>query len=373
MSASVSIQRCPDYSKELVFEAIDQLLNHLGGIRSFVGQGAKVLLKPNMLSAKSPDMGVTTHPLVLEALIDQVKGAGGEVWIGDSPSGVWKGIRRYWQNTGYLDLAERTGARLVNFEADGIVEHWIEDRHYFLAKTVSDADLVINVPKMKTHGLTLYTGAIKNLYGTLPGFQKAKYHKAFSNPVDFSCVLLDIYACVRPALTVMDAITAMEGNGPATGELRKVRLLLGSKDGVALDAVANAIMGYKNNEVPTTRGAGERDLGENDLQRIEIKGVPLKEAVINDFNLPPAHLMNYVPKFLVRWVGRFVWIRPNVYDEKCTGCGVCEKCCPVGAIHMKDNRPVTNYQQCINCLCCNESCPEGAVYQKLSWLARRFS
>ncbi|NQT24392.1 DUF362 domain-containing protein [candidate division KSB1 bacterium] len=372
MATEVSIQHCPVYKKDLVFEAIDQLLKTLGGIETYVNKGQTVLLKPNMLSAKSPDMGVTTHPFVLEALINQIKKVGGEVWIGDSPSGVWKGIQRYWKNTGFLNLADRTGAKLVNFEADGTVERQVAGRKYHLAKTVFDADVVINVPKMKTHGLTLYTGAVKNLYGTLPGFQKAKYHKEFPNPTDFSQVLLDIYECVQPALTIMDAITAMEGNGPATGDLKDVGLLLASTDGVALDTVANAIMGFKQNEVPTTRLAGERGLGENNPQKILIKGVPLLEAAVNDFNLPSTHLLNYFPKFLVKWVGRFIWVRPSVYTEKCTGCGVCSDCCPVDAIEMKNRVPVTDYDQCINCLCCNESCPEGAVYQKMSWLARRF-
>jgi len=373
MAATVSIQKCETYDRTLVFGQVDQVLKDLGGIESIVQKGDRVLLKPNMLSAKLPEMGVTTHPLILEALIVQVQDAGGEVWIGDSPSGVWKGIQRYWKNTGYEDLANRTGARLVSFEADGTVEREVNGRIYHLAKTVFDADVVINVPKLKTHGLTFYTGAIKNLYGTLPGFQKTKYHKEFPNPVEFSQVILDIYTCVRPTLTIMDAVIAMEGNGPATGDLRKVGLLLGSTDGVALDAVANRIMGFKNAEVPTTRFAGERGVGENDIEKIQIRGVPVRDVMVDDFNLPSTHLANYVPKFLVNWVGRFVWVRPTVDKDKCTGCAVCAKSCPVNAIEMQNGIPVTDYEKCINCLCCNESCPEGAVYQKLSWLARRFS
>lgn len=373
MNAIVSIQRCTVYEKDRVFEAIHRLLEDLGGPASFFRDGQKVLLKPNMLSAKAPEMGVTTHPLILEALIHMLREIGCEVWIGDSPSGVWKGIRRYWQNTGYLNLAEKTGARLVNFEAEGTVEKSTAGRKYHLAKSVFDADVVVNLPKMKTHGLTLYTGAVKNLYGTLPGFQKAKYHAGFPNPADFSRILVDIYACIRPSLTLMDAVTAMEGNGPATGDLKHVGLLLASRDGIALDAVANAVMGYKKGGVHTTRLAGVRRLGENDLQKIQIKGLPLNEASVPDFNLPSAHLANYIPRFLAKWVGRFIWIRPSVDPTMCTGCGVCAEACPVGAIEMKDRVPVTDYDRCINCLCCNESCPEGAVYQKMSWLARRLT
>ncbi|MBN2105073.1 DUF362 domain-containing protein [bacterium] len=371
--STVSIVRCSDYDRSRVFQSVHEALDAIGGISEYVKRGQKVLLKPNMLSAKAPKRGITTHPVVLEAMVREVQQAGGIVWIGDSPSGALKGVKRCWENTGFLEVAEKTNSKLINFEAEGSRVREKNGRKYHIAKAVLEADVVINLPKFKTHGFTLYTGAIKNLYGTLPGFQKASYHKKLPQPHKFSQVLVDIYSLVKARLHVMDGILGMEGNGPATGDLREVKLLLASKDGVALDAVASAIMGFKTGEVDAVRLAEAEGLGEAKLEQIKIPQGNIADYAIPDFHLPSNRLMKFVPSFLVKWVGRFLWVRPKVDDSKCTGCAICANGCPVSAIEMINKHPVMDYSKCINCLCCNESCPEEAVYQELSWLARRIS
>lgn len=373
MDASVAIVRCPEYQVEKVYQSISDLMDLLGGMPRFVHTGDKVLLKPNMLSAKPPESGIITHPVILEAIIRLVQEAGGEVWMGDSPSGVVKGLNVYWEKTGYGELAKRCNVRLCNFEKEGTVKKVIGNRTYHIAKSVIDADVVINVPKLKTHGLTLFTGAIKNLYGTLPGFQKANFHKHYPNPTHFSQVIADVYACVQPTLNIMDAIVCMEGNGPSTGDVKSAGLILASTDGIALDSVASQLIGFREDEVDVIRFAGESNYGVSALERIEVLGVPVSEARADRFVLPSNRLMKSIPNFILKWAGRFIWIRPMVHSDQCTGCGACSRNCPVEAIAMVNGRPVMDYSLCINCLCCNESCPEGAIYQELSYFAKRFS
>ncbi len=373
MIARVALLRCSEYTRERIREAVHEVLDSLGGIGQFVKQGQKVLLKPNMLSAKDPGEGVTTHPEILEAVTLEVQSAGGYVWIGDSPSGSYKGIRRYWETTGFLKVAERTGAKLIHFEAEGTVPRSVNGNTYHVARSVLDADVVINLPKFKTHGYTLFTGAVKNLYGTLPGFQKTEFHKKYPHPRNFSRMLVDLYEVIRPALHLMDGVVGMAGNGPSTGVTRQPGLILASTDGIALDAVAGQIMGFKKDEIDTVVEACDRGLGEKDNDHIEILGVPLKDVIMTDFPLPTNHLVNLVPESLVKWLARLAWVRPRTDLKKCTGCALCARSCPVGAIEMKDGFPVTDYKKCINCLCCNECCPESAVYQEMSWLLRKFS
>lgn len=372
MNSKVAILRCDEYESEKVFDAVHQAFEFFGGIKQFVKQGQKVLLKPNMLSARTPEKGVTTHPLVLEAVVREVQSAGAKAWIGDSPSGALKGVRRCWENTGFMAVAERTGAQLIHFEASGIYQKEVRGIRYHVARPMVEADVVINLPKFKTHGVTLFTGAIKNCYGTLPGFQKAIFHKLYPHPDAFSEVLVDVYGIVQPQFTLMDGILGMEGNGPATGTLRNTGLIFASPDGVALDTIASSVMGFKEGEVDAIRIAGERGLGKSKLSEIEIVGESLESVRFHDFNRPSNLLMKWVPTFLVHWVGQWVWVRPKVDKEKCTGCQICVHSCPVQAIGMDGGKPVVDYEQCIHCLCCNESCPESAMTQEFSWLARRF-
>jgi len=244
----VSIAACKTYEPDSVRRAVTAVLDPLGGIGRFVRPGMRVLLKPNLLTAADLERAITTHPAVVQAVVELVQKAGGIVLIGDSPSGpVGKGPQ-VWRGSGMLDLAERTGARLVPF--DEVSWKRLNGHDYFIARSVLEADLVINLPKLKTHNLTLYTGAVKNLFGTIPGTRKREVHFRAPGMQDFSLVLVDVLELVQPGLTLMDGVLGQEGNGPGMGGTPHwYECLAASADPVALDAVITQALGYRPGEV----------------------------------------------------------------------------------------------------------------------------
>lgn len=374
--ARVAVARCASYDREDVGAAVRRVLAHLGGMQRFVSPGEKVLLKPNLLSAKDPDRAITTHPSVLEVLIEAVREAGGEPSMGDSPGGALRGVERVWRNTGLKDLSERTGVPLVNFEASGSVERKGELRSYMIAGPVVEADAIISVPKMKTHVLTLYTGCIKNMYGAIPGFAKGRLHQVAPRPVPFSHHVVDVFSLVRPRLSIMDAVVAMEGDGPSGGSPRQVGAIIGGEDAVAVDAVVAGMMGYRDGQVATTRIAAERRLGVADRERIEIVGDDPFALNLEGFRLPGTTMLNMIPGFLVKALKPWIWIWPEMSKERgcrAEACALCVRSCPVEAIEMTPDGPVVDRRKCVECLCCHEVCPEDAVEVRLSWLARKFA
>ena len=371
--AFVAIRSCQSYDANEVEAAVRAALSELGGIKAFVRPGDRVLLKPNLLAAHPPEKGVTTHPAVVEVVARLVQEAGGTVWIGDSPAGSIKGIKRFWRISGLLDVAERVGAELIPFETSALSLKMKNGRRYFLSKWVEDADVVINLPKFKTHNLMLFTGAVKNMYGTLPGLQKGDFHRLAPHPRDFAKVLLDVYELARPTLSIMDGVYGMEGNGPAAGQSKKVGLIFASTDAVALDVVASFLMGYSPESLPTIREARERAVGVSDLKAIETSVQELESLRIADFRLPSNWKIRIIPKPILKTLGNIIWTRPVADPKKCIGCGICVENCPVEAMTLVNKLPVIDYKKCINCLCCDEICPENAMTQEKSFLARILS
>lgn len=344
----------------------------LGGIENFVRPGMTVLLKPNLLSAKAPERAITTHPEFVAAVGRAVKACGARVLIGDSPAGAEKGIDRLWQNCGLTMIAERDGFELINFEQSGSRPVKVRNQTYYIAKPVLDAELVISIPKLKTHVLTLMTGGVKNVFGCIPGFRKGMYHKEAPKPQLFAHVLVDIYAAIRPSLTIMDAIVAMEGDGPSSGTPRQVGLVAVSIDAVALDAVMSGVIGLAPDKVHTTRIAGERGLGESRLSNIEVLGESMQNAHAVGFKLTSNTKMELIPKFVYDSVTRFIWQLPRVDASECTRCLMCVESCPTVALFEGEGGiPMVKEELCINCWCCHEICPSRAMGIEKSWLARR--
>ena len=236
-----------------------------------------------------------------------------------------------WTNTMIREMTERAGIELVNFEASGSTEIDAGDYRLYVANPVLEADVIINLPKLKTHTLTLMTGAVKNMFGTVPGFRKAEMHKIFPGHREFAAMIVELFSHVRPALNIMDAVLAMEGNGPSSGSPRELGLVAVSDDAVALDAVMAGVIGFKPGRIDTTRIAQERGMGVGDPDGIEITG-DASGVVAEDFELPSSLGVRLVPPALARLVAPFVWLKLVIDRDRCTGCGMCFRSCPVKTI-----------------------------------------
>ncbi|MDZ7330929.1 MAG: DUF362 domain-containing protein [candidate division KSB1 bacterium] len=370
--STVAVVHCQNYDHGLVDLAIDQVARLVGGLDQFVAPGMQVHVKPNLLAAKPPERAATTHPSIVQAIVERIMRLGATVTIGDSPAGISRPIEEYWRITGMEQVAKQTGAQLVQLEKKGVIERRVNGRSYFIARAIAEADLVINICKLKTHNLTLYTGAIKNMFGSIPGFQKSEYHKQHPKVEQFAEIIVDVFQAVQPRLSIMDAVEMMEGNGPSAGTPRHLGLILASCDAVALDSVAARLIGFDHGEVLTTSYAYHRGLGEADLRRIELVGDPLPLIEPNSIELPANRLLHYVPGGVVKLLGKLVWVRPKPSIDRCKRCGACIKICPTQAMSSRDGFPIIDYKKCISCFCCDETCPHNAIDQDMSWLTKLF-
>ncbi len=372
-SPVVSVVSCQAYDLDLVRRAVDAVLAPLGGIRRFVRPGMRVLLKPNLLNDAGPDGGITTHPAVVRAVAEQVQKAGGIVLIGDSPAGPIEDNPRVWRASGMVEVTEQLGARLVPF--DRVVWKRLDGAgrepaiNYMISAPVLEADLVIDLPKLKTHVLTFYTGAVKNLYGVIPGTRKREPHLRAPGVADFSAVLVDVLDLVRPGLTILDGVLGMEGNGPGIkGTPRHYGCLAASADPVAVDAVIARSLGYRTGEIVHLDLASARGLGVSDLDAIRVEG----ERRALDFGhveLPKTHWYYRVPSWASAPLRRFTRVRPRLLASACIGCGRCVEVCPRDAI-AAGRPPTIDLEACIGCFCCVEICPQGAIELRRGLIAR---
>ncbi len=366
---TVALARCEDYGIDRVRAALSRALEPIGGLEAYVKPGQRVLLKPNLLSAKDPARAITTHPVLVEAVAEEVRRIGSEPFVGDSPGGAIRGTRRVWNNTGMSEMAERCGLELVSFEASGSRCMKFGEYVFYISKPVLEADIIINLPKLKTHSLTLLTCAVKNMFGVIPGFRKGEQHKLFPKSGEFARMLVNLYKLVTPSLNIVDAVVAMEGNGPSSGNPYKLGLIMAGDDAVAVDTVAADVLGFPEDSIDTTRMATEMGLGEGRLANIGIvgDGAGIKAE---GFLRPSNSFQRLIPRPLARLIAPFVWVRPEIVAATCTGCGFCYRSCPVNAIEAVGDVYRINNEACVQCLCCHELCPESSVEIKLSWLAK---
>jgi uncharacterized protein (DUF362 family) len=360
----VSITRANKYELSELIPAVKKSLGLVGDLIAIVKPRNKVFVKINHLPPPSPpERGIVTHPVFVEAVLTLLKEIDCDIIVGDDIESSDD-----FKISGYQEMCDRVGVKLVHLKESGFVETPVNGKvlkSIFISKIVREADVIINLPKLKTHSLTTFTGGIKNLYGVIPSGLRRRFHGDYLRMEDFSQVLVDIFSVARPHLTIMDGIMAMEGEGPGSGKMRKLGLVLASRDTVALDAVATKIIGLNPEEVLTTRYAGERELGISDLNKIQIVGEQLKDITVSDFKLPASvsrAAVDNAPRALVEYFMAQVTPRPRVCRKNCTACGECVKACPAGAMTIPDGKlAVVNDKLCISCMCCHEVCRFNAI------------
>jgi uncharacterized protein (DUF362 family)/NAD-dependent dihydropyrimidine dehydrogenase PreA subunit len=366
-NSRVALAACSGYGVEMVEAAVRHAVELLGGAEQYVKPGDNILVKPNLLLPKDSDKAATTHPSVFRAVLRLMQDAGAVVSYGDSPAvGTTRGVAR---KAGLLDVVEE----LQIPEADMVtrVEMPFPQgnliKQFTLAKGVVDADGLISVCKMKTHALTRMTGAVKNQFGCIPGMLKSEFHGRLTNDDLFSRMLVDLNLLMRPRLFIMDAVVAMEGNGPASGTPRQVGLILASDDPVALDATVCYLIGLNPELVPTIRW-GEK-LGLGDYRTMKWLGESPDDWIQQGFrvnrSVGPTSLSG--TSALAPIARNFLIPKPVIDEEKCTRCGQCVDICPVHPkalqfpVTPKGHVPRYDYSACIRCYCCHETCPSAAI------------
>ncbi|MBB3186469.1 DUF362 domain-containing protein [Microbacter margulisiae] len=367
MKSRVALVRCDSYDIEEVKMAVSRGIQLIGGAKCFVKTGEKIVLKVNLLVGDTPEKCVTTHPSVFKAVAETFANEGVIIQYGDSPG--HGSPHAAAKKAGIADVAEDLLIDLAEFKEGREIffEQGKQNKKFFIANGVLDADGLISLPKMKTHALERFTGSIKNQFGTVVGMRKSEFHVKLPNAIDFARMLVDLNNYIKPRLYIMDGIIAMEGNGPRGGTPRPMNVLLFSTDPVALDATACRLINLNPAYVPTTIMGYQAGSGTYLQEEIELVGDDLKSFVCPDFVVDRTPVKPAKKNSVLLFVNNRLIPKPVILTEKCTQCGTCVNSCPVEgkAVYWDHNdrtkAPVYDYKKCIRCYCCQEMCPENAI------------
>jgi uncharacterized protein (DUF362 family)/NAD-dependent dihydropyrimidine dehydrogenase PreA subunit len=318
----------------------------------------KVLVKPNLLGAFPPERGVTTDPRIISAIVQELrKCKSKEVIVGDNSGSIHFDPFKIAKITGILDASDGCYSNIARKVLEVNVESKFIDK-LFISQIVKEADYVINVPKFKTHSLTTITGAIKNMFGIIPGGKKAQLHTLNRSIDEFAELLIDIYQIRIPDLNIMDAIIGMEGAGPTNGKIRIINKIISSDNGISLDSVMATMMRLKPDTIELLQVAKERNLGETDISNIIIDG---ELELISRFKTPNNGIFQRITRTAVPHMFNFASVKPIVNHNKCKICKKCIEVCPASAMNLINKFPEADRKKCISCFCCDEHCPYGAI------------
>jgi uncharacterized protein (DUF362 family)/Pyruvate/2-oxoacid:ferredoxin oxidoreductase delta subunit len=369
MNSAVAVQRCFGYDPDEVLKHIEKLYIEGNGPDP---AGRKILMKPNILSDDDPEKAITTHPVVVEAVIRYLQSRGATVFVGDSPT---FDTRKFTgEKSGIRQVVDKCGATWVRFNEDFILRK-VGTAEIKITALVNEVDLIISISKLKNHELMFFTGAMKNIFGFVPALNKAMQHVKYPDRFKFGKFFVDLEEAIKLHFHIMDGIVAMEGPGPGNGYPKKVNVLLASVNPLALDIVASRIVGYNPVEIPINKIALQRGLLLKNIDDIIIKGTDPETIVVKDFKRIVTEgvtgiILNYF-KNKIPFLRRFDK-RPVFNSKLCTSCSKCIDICPVKTLRFdinKKNIVRLDDTKCIRCYCCHEVCRERAIEikRKVFW------
>lgn len=360
----VAVVRCKTYNVEAVKPALEEAVNAVNGL-DFVKSGMKIIIKPNLVSFKKPDAAATTHPALLEALVEMLLARGADVTIGDSPGGPHSLplLNRVYAATG-MDRVEKLGAKLnrnmnektVDFPEGKVL------KNFTYTEYLDEADAIIDFCKLKSHGMLGMSAAVKNLFGTIPGLKKPEVHYKFQNDAEFADMLVDLNEYFKPRLAICDAVVGMEGNGPTAGTPRQIGAIIASKSTYYADVVGAELIGMNIDGLPTLQAAYERGFAPASSKNLRVYG-DIRALTVDDFKAPPVRGLSFMRKGnVLHFISKAALEhKPTLKKHLCVGCGECARMCPAKAIEMKNKKPHINREKCIRCFCCQEFCPRAAM------------
>ncbi len=373
----ISIVKIKD---ENIEKAVCKALDLINARRLMSKEGMKILLKPNILMGKDPERAVTTHPEIVRAMIKWLKQFNpAKITVGESSGTSNPGATtQAFDKSGIKAVCEQESVDWTPFEGTERKKYQVPNplvlEEFYSSPLLEDADLIINLPKIKTHWQCLLTCCIKNMFGTMILGNKAKTHAKFPNHNAFSSALADIYSVSAPQLTVIDGFLCQEGKGPSQGEIVRMDLIMAGFDPVALDATVSKIIGFDPEEVHHIAKAEEKGLGTSNLKDIEFLGESISE-VHREFKRPRLRPISVpLPSWLADYMGDVIFRSSVKFEpQKCKLCSTCWENCPAGAISppeeiKKGNLPSWDSDKCIFCYCCAELCPHEAVNFEINYI-----
>lgn len=381
MKNNIIYSRCDDYNAKNVEAALSFIFENFEGLEDKIKSAKKILVKPNLLTARPPEHAVTTHPQVLISLIQKIRSLGAEVLIADTPVGpLNKSVMEKIYSTCQMNqVAESTGCKL-NWDFSETTAN-ISDAKILkstkILKVADEADLIINCAKLKTHSFTMITCATKNHFGIVPGLLKVKCHLTLSQVDMFTNMLLDIERYFdHKTVHLIDGVVGMEGFGPSNGTPFPAKCILAGNDAVYLDILACHIMGAEPDKIPIISEAYNRGIIEyTQFNKLEVKANDTIQTY--KFKLPPERksvLPGFVPKWVTPAINNMLISKPVFSAERCIGCKICEESCPPQVIKVNNNiASVDDYSKCIRCYCCQESCPQNAIELKKPFIGQVLS